>query len=92
MSKYARFALALAVGTGLAMGATGPAKAETPKKGGTLSYIVAAEAPSYDLHKESTFAAVHPIRPFYSLLIRVNPENPQSPTDFQCDLCVGEVP
>mgnify|MGYP001975391969 FL=1 len=92
MSKYARFAAALALGTGLALGASGPAKAETPKKGGILNFIVAAESPSYDGHKESTFAMVHPTRPFYSLLIRVNPDNPSSPTDFQCDLCVGSVP
>ena len=35
---------------------------------------------------------IHPIRPFYSLLIRENPDNPASPTDFVCDLCVGSVP
>ena len=35
---------------------------------------------------------IHPIRPFYSLLIRENPDNPASPTDFVCDLCVGDVP
>ena len=34
---------------------------------------------------------IHPIRPFYSLLIRVNPDNPASPTDFKCDLCEGDV-
>ena len=92
MSKYAGFAFALAAGVGLAVGAGGSAKAETPKKGGILNFIVAAEAPSYDGHKESTFAMVHPTRPFYSLLIRVNPDNPSSPTDFVCDLCVGGVP
>jgi peptide/nickel transport system substrate-binding protein len=30
---------------------------------------------------------IHPIRPFYSLLIRVNPDNPQSTSDFVCDVC-----
>ena len=35
---------------------------------------------------------IHPIRPFYSLLIRVNPSNPSDPTDFQCDVCEGSVP
>lgn len=90
MSKYARFALALAVGAGLTMGASEPAKAQ--KKGGVLNFIVAAESPSYDGHIESTFAMVHPTRPFYSLLIRVNPDNPSSPTDFICDLCVGDLP
>src|SRR5205814_10089211 len=29
--------------------------------------------------------------PFYSVLIRVNPENPSSTTDFVCDLCT-EMP
>ena len=27
--------------------------------------------------------------PFYSVLIRVNPDNPASTTDFVCDLCTG---
>ena len=92
MSKYARIASTLALAGGIALGTGLAAEAQTPKKGGTLTFIVAAEAPSYDMHKESTFAVVHPIAPFYSLLIRVNPENPQSPTDFVCDLCVGKVP
>ena len=35
---------------------------------------------------------IHPIAPFYSLLIRVNPANPSSPTDFVCDVCEGDVP
>ena len=35
---------------------------------------------------------IHPLAPFYSLLIRVNPDNPQSPTDFVCDICEGSVP
>jgi peptide/nickel transport system substrate-binding protein len=35
---------------------------------------------------------IHPIRPFYSLIIRVNPNNPSDPTDFECDLCEGDVP
>ena len=93
MSKYARFAFALAMGAGVVLGASGSSKAaEKPKYGGILNFIVAAEAPSYDGHKETTFAMVHPTRPWYSLLIRVNPQNPSSPTDFQCDLCTGKIP
>ncbi|MCY4470375.1 MAG: ABC transporter substrate-binding protein, partial [Thiotrichales bacterium] len=61
------------------------------QKGGTLDFVVAGEAPSKDGHKETTYAIVHPFAPFYSLLIRVDPENPQS-SDFVCDLCVGGVP
>src|SRR6185312_7152259 len=47
--------------------------------------------PSFDGHRESTFATVHATAPFYSVLVRVNPENPSSTTDFACDLCT-EIP
>jgi len=59
-----------------------PAPAGTPKRGGTLSYMIPADAPpSFDGHREATFATVHAVAPFYSVLIRVNPENPASTTD-----------
>src|SRR3982751_2100899 len=69
-----------------------PASAdEAPKQGGTLTYLIAADAPpSFDGHREQTFAMIHPVAPFYSLLVRVNPENPAS-NDFVCDLCT-EMP
>ncbi len=63
-----------------------------PKKGGVLKFVVGSKIPSYDGHIESTFGMIHPLRPFYSLLIRVNPENPASPTDFVCDVCEGGIP
>lgn len=63
------------------------AGAEEPQRGGTLHFVVPDEPPSFDGHRETTFAAVHPIAPFYSLLVRVNPDNPSSTTDFVCDLC-----
>ncbi len=68
-----------------------PASAEeTPKRGGTLTYMIPADAPpSFDGHKESTYATVHAFAPFYSLLIRINPANPASTTDIVCDLCTG---
>ncbi len=66
--------------------------AETPKRGGILTYMIPADAPpSFDGHKESTFATVHAFAPFYSLLVRINPENPSSTTDLVCDLCT-EMP
>jgi peptide/nickel transport system substrate-binding protein len=66
--------------------------AETPKYGGTLTYMIPADAPpSFDGHRESTYATVHSVAPFYSVLIRVNPENPSSTTEFVCDLCT-EMP
>src|SRR5262250_3456349 len=66
------------------------ASAESPKRGGTLTYMIPADAPpSLDGHRETTFATLHATAPFYSVLIRVNPENPSSTTDFVCDLCTA---
>ena len=67
--------------------------AETPKRGGTLTYMIPADGgPSLDGHKETTYAVMHAVAPFYSTLIRVNPENPSSTTDFVCDLCTEMAP
>jgi peptide/nickel transport system substrate-binding protein len=66
--------------------------AETSKHGGTLTYLIPADAPpSFDGHREETYATLHATAPFYSVLIRVNPQNPSSPTDFVCELCT-EMP
>jgi peptide/nickel transport system substrate-binding protein len=87
------FGRRLAAGLATAALVTMPALAdETPKRGGTLTYLVPADAPpSFDGHREATYATVHTAAPFYSVLIRVNPLNPSSPTDFVCDLCT-EMP
>ena len=70
----------------------GVSAAEVPKRGGTLTYMIPADAPpSLDGHRESTYATAHSAAPFYSLLIRVNPDNPASTTDLVCDLC-SEMP
>lgn len=62
--------------------------AETPRRGGILTYMIPADAPpSFDGHREVTFATVHSVAPYYSVLIRINPENPSSADDFVCDLC-----
>ena len=81
--------LAMILGTMLAM----PAMADdAPKRGGTLTYMIPADAPpSLDGHRETTYATVHAAAPFYSVLIRINPMNPSSPDDFVCDLCT-EMP
>ncbi len=86
--RAAALALAFLASASFAIKAT----AETPKRGGILKFVVGSKIPSYDGHQETTYGMIHPIRPFYSLLIRVNPDNPQSPTDFVCDVCEGEVP
>src|SRR5215470_165383 len=81
-----------AVGLGaLLIGAAFAATAEeTPKQGGTLNYVIPADAPpSFDAHRETTFATIHSAAPFYSVLIRVDPNNPSSTTDFVCDLCTA---
>ena len=79
------FVAALAV----AMPAAGE---ETPKRGGILTYVIPADAPpSFDAHRELTYATIHSAAPFYSTLIRINPQNPGSTTDFVCDLCT-EMP
>ncbi len=54
--------------------APGPVAAqETPRAGGELVFVVPAEPPSYDAHREETFALVHPAAPHYSTLLRVDP-------------------
>lgn len=50
--------------------------ANAQKKGGTLIYMIPASgAPSLDAHRETTFATIHPVAPFYSLLIQVDPRS-----------------
>jgi peptide/nickel transport system substrate-binding protein len=82
---------AAALATGLVLSTISPSFAdETPKRGGTLTYLIPADAPpSFDGHREATYATIHAMAPFYSVLIRINPENPASTTDFVCDLCTA---
>jgi peptide/nickel transport system substrate-binding protein len=95
MGDRLRFAAAALYATVAAtvLGAAPSALAgEVPKRGGTLTYMIPADAPpSFDGHREGTFATLHAIAPFYSVLIRINPDNPSSTTDFVCDLCT-EMP
>src|SRR6266498_2183425 len=46
---------------------------EAPRHGGELTFVVPAEPPSYDAHREETFAVVHPAAPHYNTLLRVDP-------------------
>src|SRR5215470_11413372 len=65
-----------------------PAVGQTPKRGGILTFMIPADAPpSFDGHREATFATIHAVAPFYSVLVRANPDNPASTTDFVCDVC-----
>jgi peptide/nickel transport system substrate-binding protein len=63
---------------------------ETPKRGGILTFMIPADSPpSFDGHRENTFATIHAMAPFYSVLIRANPENPADTTQFVCDVCTA---
>jgi len=72
-------------------GLAAPAAAQTPKKGGILKFVVPDEPPSFDGHRETTFALIHPIAPFYSVLIRPDPQDPADSSKFVCDICT-EMP
>ncbi|HEX3952520.1 MAG TPA: ABC transporter substrate-binding protein [Stellaceae bacterium] len=63
---------------------------ETPKHGGTLTYMIPADAPpSFDGHRENTFATIHAVAPFYSVLVRADPQDPANTTTFVCDVCTA---
>ena len=81
----------LLITIGVLLGLAVSARAEDgPKHGGILTYMIPADGgPSFDGHKETTYAVLHATAPFYSTLIRVNPDNPGSATDFVCDLCTA---
>jgi peptide/nickel transport system substrate-binding protein len=49
--------------------------AQTPRRGGELTFVVSAEPPSYDGHRETTFAVIHPVSPHYSTLLKFDPDN-----------------
>ncbi|MBR0641381.1 ABC transporter substrate-binding protein [Roseomonas hellenica] len=49
--------------------------AEAPQRGGILTYAVAAEPPTYDLHQTGTFAVMHRSAPHYSTLLCYEPGN-----------------
>src|SRR5215471_13220989 len=79
-----------AAAVGVCAAAATPATAvEKPKYGGTLTYMIPEDSPpSFDAHREETYATIHSAAPFYSTLIRINPDNPGSATDIVCDLCI----
>jgi len=59
----------IAAFAGLAL-AAGAGEAQTPKKGGTLTFAISAETPHYDCHGSDTYATLHFAAPFYSTLLR----------------------
>ena len=54
-----------------------PAMAQdTARYGGELLFVVGAQPPSFDAHREATFAVMHPLAPHYNTLLRVDPTDP----------------
>jgi peptide/nickel transport system substrate-binding protein len=51
------------------------AESGTPRGGGELVFAVGGTPPSFDGHRETTFAMLHPIAPHYSTLLRFDPQN-----------------
>ncbi|MBI4255546.1 MAG: ABC transporter substrate-binding protein [Candidatus Rokubacteria bacterium] len=50
---------------------------EKPRSGGELIFMLpAADPPSYDAHREDTFAVLHPAAPHYSTLLKIDPMDP----------------
>jgi peptide/nickel transport system substrate-binding protein len=74
--NIARLIVGAALITAIALAFT-PAtmSAEEPRYGGTLTFAVAKDPPSYDGHRETTFALIHPVAPHYSLLLKFDQLN-----------------
>ncbi len=53
--------------------AAAPASAQKP--GGTLTFAVTGDTPTYDCHATTTYGAIHVLAPHYSLLVKVDPDN-----------------
>src|SRR5437660_11481533 len=89
MSFGKRGALVVAAALILAVPATAE---ETPKRGGTLTFMIPADSrPSCDAHREEPYATIHSAAPFYSTLIHVDPNDPSVTGPLVCDLCT-EMP
>ena len=58
---------------------------DQPRSGGELVFVAPGEPPSYDAHREETFALIHPTAPHYNTLLRTDPTD-QSGTKVVGDL------
>src|SRR5919198_6705004 len=85
MNRSLRSAIALAAIAALIGSAVSVLAQERPRMGGELVFVVAAEPPSFDGHREETFAMLHPIAPHYNTLMRTDPTD-RTGTKFVGDL------
>ncbi len=58
---------------------------DRPRTGGELVFVVPAEPPSFDAHREETFGMLHPGAPHYNTLLRTDPVD-RTGTKFIGDL------
>ncbi|PYN12529.1 MAG: ABC transporter substrate-binding protein [Candidatus Rokuibacteriota bacterium] len=57
----------------ITLGVVPAAAQDKPRYGGELVFVVPAEPPDYDGHRQGTFALVHPIAPHYNTVLRIDP-------------------
>jgi len=70
---FTGFTLAVLIGVlAVPTPATGQATG-TPRRGGILLAAIAADAPSFDPHQETTFATIELVAPLYSTLLQIDP-------------------
>jgi peptide/nickel transport system substrate-binding protein len=67
--------LTMILALALSFSATWAAEKDKPRSGGELVFAVGGTPPSFDGHRETTFAMIHPVAPHYSTLLRFDPEN-----------------
>ena len=75
MARTVCRAMGIAVGLAALLVAGATAAQEQPKRGGTLSFAVNADPPSYDCINTTTFVAVQTLNPHYSQLLKFDPDN-----------------
>src|SRR6476646_8421785 len=86
MSRFSRSLMILGcLALALSLIPVPAAAQEQPRSGGELVFVVAAEPPSFDGHREETFAMLHPTGPHYSTLMRVDPTD-RTGTKFVGDI------
>lgn len=62
------------VGVLIAVGPVSAAQRGKGRAGGVLVFAVGGTPPSFDGHRETTFAMLHPVAPHYSTLLRFDPQ------------------
>jgi peptide/nickel transport system substrate-binding protein len=79
------------IGAVAALSLAQPAAAQTPKKGGTLTFAISAETPTYDCGATDTYAALHFLSPFYSTLLQFDlPNYPKVKGDLAASWTISD--